>query len=182
MEYFFCPSTILFDIWPGRSNDPGKIYIAIKWLFLLATKTKTKIFSHYHRVFLSPIFVDIWPWRSDAGSVSPIFALVSPSIHANNAAWNIQNIYQQYLFIKERRLSYVQNIHMKWHRASNFSNLHKIWFKYFRRSSIFNIHLYIYPSQYPIYMHEKLFLPAGKQWPGLSPSPKVVVSTWKRQN
>ena len=120
MEYFFCPSTILFDIWPGRSNDPGKIYIAIKRLFLLATKTKTKIFSHYHRVFLSPIFVDIWPWRSDAGSVSPIFALVSPSIHANNAAWNIQNIYQQYLFFKERRLSYFQNIHMKCQRPASF--------------------------------------------------------------
>lgn len=34
---------------------------------------------------LKPRFT-LAPWRSDAGSVSPIFALVSPSIHANNAA------------------------------------------------------------------------------------------------
>ena len=149
--------------WPGENIYCNKIII---------------IFSYYHRVFLSPIFVDIWPWRSDAGSVSPIFALVSPSIHANNAAWNIQNIYQQYLFIKERRLSYFQNIHMKCQRPASF----QISIKYdldISDAPQYSTSIYIYISNIHAW---KLLLPAGKQWPGLSPSPKVVVSNWKGQN
>ena len=45
----------------------------------------------------SSILVEVWPGSSDAGAVSPIFALVSPSIHAHKLAWDIAHVCIDYL-------------------------------------------------------------------------------------
>ena len=62
----------------------------------------------------SSILVEVWPGSSDAGAVSPIFALVSPSIHAHKLAWDIAHVCSDYLrFICDRKVTtpnYFKNI------------------------------------------------------------------------
>ena len=62
-----------------------------------------EIFSFFSE---SSLLVEVWPGSSDAGAVSPIFALVSPSIHAHKLAWDIAHVCIDYLrFICDRKVT-----------------------------------------------------------------------------
>ena len=63
----------------------------------------TWIFSFFSE---SSLLVEVWPGSSNAGAVSPIFAVVSPSIHAHKLAWDIAHVCIDYLrFICDRKVT-----------------------------------------------------------------------------
>ena len=72
-----------FEFWQNSPSNPSLHWHLSKYLDFQILA----IFSYnILKYFCHQYFVVIWPGSSDAGAVSPIFALVSPSIHTNNAA------------------------------------------------------------------------------------------------